>query len=152
VNAIWVQPQSGRPGMRPGAGGGRPGSNGGPRPGVLVVDDDPSILEMVAEILRAEGYAVRTAENGREALDRIEQDHPKLVLLDMRMPVLDGWQFMRELRARSIPVPVVVMTAAENSARWASEVGADGHLAKPFLLEDLLQAVERFGGGPQRPH
>jgi CheY-like chemotaxis protein len=124
-----------------------------PRPAVLVVDDDPSILDMVADILRIEGYGVATAANGQEALEQVERTRPAVILLDMRMPVVDGWQFMHELRSRNLIVPVVVMTAAEDSERWAREVGAEGYLAKPFLLDDLLRAVERYGGGtPGAPH
>ncbi len=111
---------------------------------VLVVDDDPAILTTVSEILQFEGYAVRTATNGAEALRLVEHARPWLVLLDMRMPVMDGWGFARALRARGIDVPIVVMTAAADSRRWAEEIGAAGHVAKPFELLDLVGAVERL--------
>jgi DNA-binding response OmpR family regulator len=62
----------------------------------------------------------------------------------MRMPVLDGWGFARELGARGMKVPIVVMTAAQDARRWADEIGADGYVAKPFDLTDLLAAVERW--------
>ena len=111
---------------------------------ILVVDDDPAILATVEEILTSEGYAVATATNGAQALEVIEQTRPALVLLDMRMPVLDGWGFARGLRARGVAVPVLVMTAAQDARRWAEEIAAVGYLPKPFRLLDLLDAVERF--------
>jgi CheY-like chemotaxis protein len=113
---------------------------------ILVVDDDPVIRRTVAEILSMEEYAVSTAPDGAQALLEVERERPGLVLLDMRMPVLDGWGFARALRERNIALPIVVMTAARDSARWAAEIGAAGHLAKPFDLSDLLAAVERVYG------
>ncbi len=113
------------------------------QPPVLVVDDDPAILATVSEILDFEGYPVETASNGKEALKSLERRRPSLVLLDMRMPVLDGWGFARALRERGITLPVIVMTAAQDARRWADEIGAAGHVSKPFELPELLAAVER---------
>jgi CheY-like chemotaxis protein len=115
---------------------------------VLVVEDDASILDVVRSALEAEGYDVRTATNGKEGLERLADERVSLVLLDMRMPVLDGWQFARELKRRSIEVPVVVMTAAQNARRWAEEIDADAYLAKPFDLDDLLDTVARHRETP----
>ena len=111
---------------------------------ILVVDDDPSILDTVTEILTFEGYAVETARNGQEALRCIEQVLPSLVLLDMRMPVLDGWGLVRQLQQQGLVLPILVMTAAQDARRWAQEVGADGYLAKPFDLTELLTSVENM--------
>ena len=111
---------------------------------ILVVDDDPSILATVSEILEFEGYPVRTATNGAEALQVIEQEPPSLVLLDMRMPVLDGWGLARRLGERGVRLPIVVMTAAQDARRWAEEIGAAGYVPKPFELPELLDTVERF--------
>ena len=86
---------------------------------ILVVDDDPSILAIVAQVLELEGYPVETAPNGAEALKVLERARPALVLLDMRMPVLDGWGFAGELSERGVKVPILVMTAAQNARRWA---------------------------------
>lgn len=116
---------------------------------ILVVDDDAAILATIGDILESEGYPVAAATNGAEALRAIERERPSLVLLDMRMPVLDGWGFARELRRRGLPVPVLVMTAARDAREWAEEIGADGFLAKPFNLPELLDAVERLRGGPE---
>ena len=111
-------------------------------PPILVVDDDDSIRQTVAEILSVEGYPVESASNGEEALARVAEKTPGLVLLDMRMPVLDGWGFARELRQRGIKLPILVMTAAQNARRWAEEIGADGFVPKPFDLNELLDKVE----------
>ncbi len=109
---------------------------------ILVVDDDYAIRMAVSEILQFEGYSVATAANGAEALEAIERLKPSLILLDMRMPVLDGWGFARELRARGVRLPILVMTAARSASRWAEEIGAQGYLAKPFDLPELLKVVE----------
>jgi CheY-like chemotaxis protein len=111
---------------------------------ILVVDDDESIRQTVSEILEVEGYLVSAAANGEEALERVEQSRPALVLLDMRMPILDGWGFARVLRERGIALPILVMTAAQNARSWAEEIGADGYVAKPFDLDDLLNKVDRL--------
>lgn len=111
---------------------------------ILVVDDDPSILATVSEILKFEGYPVATASNGAEALEQIERQPPSLVLLDMRMPVLDGWGVARRLSEQGRRLPIVVMTAAQDARRWAEEIGAAGYVAKPFDLSDLLDAIERL--------
>ncbi len=112
-----------------------------------MVDDDPSIVAVITDILSAEGHEVVSAENGQEALAKVNGE--SLVLLDMRMPVLDGWEFARRFRASGKRSPIVVMTAAENARRWADEIGADGYLAKPFEIDALIAAVERHA---TRPH
>lgn len=112
------------------------------KPRVLVVDDDASIREMVSDFLEMEGYTVSTAADGVEGLRAVEAMCPSVVLLDMRMPVLDGWGFARKLRERGIELPILVLTAAQNPRRWAEEIGARGFLAKPFDLYELLDAIE----------
>jgi DNA-binding response OmpR family regulator len=121
----------------------RPAADGA----ILVVDDDEAILDIVADVLRIEGYPVETAIDGVVALEAVERDRPALVLLDMRMPRLDGWGFARTLRERGIALPILVMTAARDAAGWAEEIGAQGYLAKPFDIDELLDAVR----GSARP-
>lgn len=116
----------------------------GPQVPILVIDDDPSILATVSEILEEEGYSVVTATNGLEGLRAIERLRPAVILLDMRMPVLDGWGFARKLKERGIKLPILVITAAQDAGRWATEVGANGYLAKPFDLLELVTAVEKL--------
>jgi CheY-like chemotaxis protein len=110
---------------------------------VLVVDDEPGIRETVTAMLEIEGYDVAEAKNGADALAQVEARQPDVILLDMRMPVVDGWAFAAELRARDLAIPIVVMTAARDAARWAGEIAATAFVAKPFGFDDLLQAVER---------
>lgn len=121
---------------------------------VLVVDDDPTILATVADALDLEGYPVVTAANGQEALDALDRteraSRPRLVLLDMRMPVLDGWGFVRALRERRLNLAVVVMTAASDARRWAREIEAQAVLPKPFELDELIDAVKQFCSAQDR--
>jgi two-component system chemotaxis response regulator CheY len=110
---------------------------------ILVVDDDPAIRETVASVLEMEGYAHALARDGLEALEIAERIKPSAVLLDMRMPVMDGWGFAREARRRGHRFPIVVMTAAENARRWCEEIGGDACVPKPFELDDLIEAIEK---------
>jgi CheY-like chemotaxis protein len=120
-------------------------------PEVLVVEDDTDLLALLEMILADAGYRVRTARDGRAALDRVGEQMPAVILLDMRMPVMNGWEFAREFRARhGRAAPIVVVTAAENARARAEEIQADGFLAKPFDLADVLGAVERHAGAGER--
>jgi len=111
---------------------------------VLVVDDDRGIREFVCTVLADEGYEVSEAIDGRQALEHADRVRPDVILLDMRMPVMDGWEFARTYRQRPGPhAPIVIVTAALDVAKEAKDIGADGFLAKPFQLDDLLDLVER---------
>jgi DNA-binding response OmpR family regulator len=148
----WSAPSDPRdPGKRPDPRASQPhkAEDAGENP-ILVVDDDISILEMVMQILRAEGYPVVGARNGVEGLAQVDRRAPSLILLDMRMPRMDGWEFAAALRKRGIASPVVVMTAAENAKRWADEVKADGFMVKPFEILELLASVEKHRRLPPR--
>ena len=109
---------------------------------VLVVDDEPDIRATVSAMLEIEGYAVAEAVNGAEALAAVEADPPDVILLDMRMPVLDGWGFASEMRRRGHRIPILVMTAARDAARWAADIAATAFVSKPFGYDDLIRAVE----------
>ena len=109
---------------------------------ILVVEDDPNIRAMIVAALDFEGYTIETAANGREALAVVERTPPALVLLDMRMPILDGWGFARELETRGIALPIMVVSAAQDAQQWAAEIGAAACVAKPFKINDLLDQVE----------
>jgi two-component system, chemotaxis family, chemotaxis protein CheY len=118
---------------------------------VLVIDDDQWIRDLICMTLEEEGYAADKAANGEAALrhlDTLERNgrrHPDVILLDMRMPVMDGWTFAREYLSRPGPhARIVVITAATDAAHYAAEVGADGALAKPFNIEELLAVVGAF--------
>ena len=112
---------------------------------VLLVEDDLDLLGMVQLLLSGEGYEVITATNGREALDQVAQAMPGLILLDMKMPIMNGWEFAREFRARyDRQAPIVVLTAAEDARKRAEEIGAEDYLGKPFEIDDLLRIVTRY--------
>ena len=112
---------------------------------ILVVDDDPSIRDVVADILEMADYAVKTAANGANALDQVRMERPTAVLLDLMMPVMDGWEFMRQCRRdpTCVRVPVVLMSAARDIAAAADELGAQAFLKKPFEMDDVLSLVSR---------
>jgi DNA-binding response OmpR family regulator len=112
---------------------------------VLVVDDDPDMVELMLIVLEQAGYRARSARNGREALSAAAERTPTLVLLDMVMPVMNGWECAHELRARyGSKLKIVVVTAAEHPRARAEEVGADDVLPKPFDMSSLLRLVARY--------
>lgn len=115
---------------------------------ILVIDDDPAILETVSAILGDEGYHVVTARNGAEGLTAAEQAAPALVLLDRWMPVLDGQGFWLALQQRGMSVPIIAMTAAHDVEAWATDLRAVGVLPKPFKLQVLLDLVAAVIGAP----
>jgi DNA-binding response OmpR family regulator len=120
-------------------------------PLVLVVEDDPDLLALMDMILADAGYRVRTAPEGRAALARVAEEMPALILLDMRMPGMNGWEFARAFRERhDRAAPIVVVTAAEDARARAEEIAADGWLEKPFDLEDVVAAAERHAGRSAR--
>jgi CheY-like chemotaxis protein len=117
---------------------------------VLVVEDDRDLATLEQMILADAGYRVRTAANGSEALACVSERMPGLVLLDMRMPVMNGWEFAREFRERfGRAAPIVVVTAAENARARAEEIEAEAWLEKPFDLDDVLRIVARYIGHGQ---
>ncbi|MCL5256875.1 MAG: response regulator [Chloroflexi bacterium] len=112
---------------------------------IMIVDDDENIAEFVTLALEDEGYKVITAGNGKMALEKASQAHPDLILLDMRMPVMDGWAFAEAYRREpGSHAPIIACTAARDAAQSAAEINAEGHLAKPFDIDELIQAVRRF--------
>jgi two-component system response regulator MprA len=111
---------------------------------ILVVDDDENIRNLLQLLLEDEGFSVVLARNGREALDRVAEKRPRLVLLDLQMPEMSGWEAHERLRADCRNLPVVFMTAGEHARREAARHGADGYLAKPFEIDDVLRTVEQF--------
>lgn len=119
------------------------------RPLVLVVDDDPDILEAICDVLEVEGYRIARARQGQEALERVGEERPQAILLDLMMPVMDGVAFAEELRARTggEGIPIVVISADGNPQR-AVAVGARGFLAKPFDIDALLAEVAAATSGP----
>jgi two-component system chemotaxis response regulator CheY len=109
---------------------------------ILIVDDDESIRQIVRLCLSDEGYDVFEAPNGLAALEVVDHLRPGLILLDLRMPVMDGWEFARRYRASPGPhAPMVAFVAALNAEQECADLDTAGILAKPFDLDDLLRAV-----------
>ncbi len=112
---------------------------------IMVVDDDENIRDFLQLALQTEGYKVVEADNGASALALVGSLVPNLILLDMKMPVMDGWDFARAYASRPGPkAPIVVCTAAADVEKRGGEINADGLLGKPFALRDLFEKVERF--------
>lgn len=119
---------------------------------ILVVEDNPDLADVEVLMLQSAGYQVESAANGARALECVEDRMPSLILLDMLMPVMDGWAFAREFRHRyGDRVPIIVVTAAEQAQVRAAEIGAQGVLSKPFDVDDLRQVVEHFRPRPPEP-
>ena len=112
---------------------------------VLVVDDEPQVVWMLQFSLEAEGYQTFSARDGVAALAEVREHHPSLMLLDIMMPVMDGWAVLEQLQ--TIPEadrPRVVVVSARASLRdraKATELGADAFVAKPFSVDDLLEVL-----------
>ena len=112
---------------------------------ILVVEDDPDLAALEAELLEEHGHQVEVAYNGREALAAVERAAPDLILLDMKMPIMSGREFVEEYRrAQPSPAPIVVVSAADDAQVRAAEVGASGWIAKPFDPDVLVEKVMRL--------
>ena len=119
---------------------------------VLIVEDDLDQARLIAEVLEAAGYRTAIAANGCEALAHLRtNNHPDLILLDMMMPVMDGWKFREEQRKwpALASIPVVIVTADGDARGKAASIQAAGHVAKPITIDSLLDEVERIFGLPE---
>jgi DNA-binding response OmpR family regulator len=110
---------------------------------VLVVDDDPDIRELLFTALEDEGFEVVPAGNGQEALTIIETFRPDVIVLDLMMPVMDGWQFAAELRKRDEDIPIILLSAARDLRTHAKALSAAEIIEKPFDLSELLPKIAR---------
>lgn len=109
---------------------------------VLVVDDDPAVRQGLLEFLEDEGYSAVGVENGRRALEVLEQiESPRLILLDLMMPVMDGWQFLAERARRAYPTPVVLLSGL---AFIQDAPGVADFLSKPVNFQKLRDCLDRF--------
>src|SRR3954449_11150423 len=113
---------------------------------ILVVDDEPDILLLHRLNLAGAGHEVLLAADGMKALERIDEDRPDCVVLDVMMPVLDGWGVLEALQSRTAAPPVLVVSAksAITDVELAMSMGAQGYLAKPFNSQILLDEVRRL--------
>ena len=109
---------------------------------VLVVDDDPDIRRVLVYALSDEGYEVDQAPDGHLALELVAQNPPDIILLDMKMPGVDGWAFARLYRERfEHHAPIIVLTAAQDAEQRAADIKAESYLSKPFDLDGLIMRV-----------
>ena len=117
------------------------------KPRVLVVDDYPDAREMYGEYLEYSGYDVIQATNGMEALQRAVDDRPDIILMDLSLPVMDGWEATRRLKAdtRTADIPVVALTghALAGISEGAKRAGCDAFVTKPCLPEDLVKEIRK---------
>ncbi len=113
---------------------------------IFIVEDELDFLTTLKERLEFEGFVVVTAVDGEKALERIPEEKPDLILLDIMLPAMNGYQVCRRLKSNpeteTIPVVVVTAKSQESDKFWAKETGADDYLTKPFEMEELLQKVQ----------
>jgi len=117
---------------------------------ILIVDDEPDLLEVAAFRLKKSGYEVLSAADGRQALDIVKNDKPDLVLLDLRLPVIDGYDVCRRIKAddrfKNIHVILFTASAAGPASDKIGQTGADDCIIKPFESEELLKKVKKLIG------
>jgi DNA-binding response OmpR family regulator len=115
---------------------------------ILVVDDNRDILDLVQRVLQTYGHDVLIARDGLEALQQESTNHPDLVVLDVNLPTLDGWEVCRRIKARR-EVPIMLLTVRAESAdiQRSIEAGADDHLPKPFDITEFLGHINRLTSG-----
>jgi twitching motility two-component system response regulator PilH len=115
---------------------------------ILVVDDSPTVQQVIAGMLTEGGHEVLTAMDGEEAVQLTVEMHPDLVLLDVILPKLNGYQVCRQIKSMpetaDIPVAMLTRKAKESDRQWGMEQGADEYITKPFDANDLLAAIERL--------
>ena len=115
---------------------------------ILVADDDPDILSIVSMSLETQGYDVYRATNGREAVDLAREHHPDLILMDMMMPVVSGYEAVAELKAdadtQDITIVGLSAKAMATDMERATDVGIDGYITKPFRIAQVLSVVESY--------
>jgi two-component system, OmpR family, alkaline phosphatase synthesis response regulator PhoP len=115
---------------------------------ILVVDDELSIREAISKVLRVEGYDVVTAENGEEAIEKIKSEKIDLLLLDLGLPVKDGWDTVIWLTQVNPLLPVIIITGRWNQRELARKMGADALMDKPLDIPRLLQTIRKLINEP----
>ncbi|MGH2377465.1 MAG: response regulator [Candidatus Limnocylindria bacterium] len=116
----------------------------GHRPRVLVVDDDDAICELVRQALSDQGYAVATVPHGAAALEMVKHHQPAVLLVDLRMPIMDGWAFVEQYRrVAGPPASIVLLSAVKDLEETARRLGCEGFVQKPFDLDEVTAAVQR---------
>jgi CheY-like chemotaxis protein len=115
---------------------------------IVVADDDPDILSIVSMSLEAQGYDVHKAINGQEAVELSRQHHPDLIIMDMMMPVMSGYEAVQALKAdestRTIPIIGLSAKAMSTDMERATDAGIDGYITKPFRIAQVLSVIEGY--------
>jgi DNA-binding response OmpR family regulator len=113
---------------------------------ILIIEDDPALLRGLKDNFAAQGYEVRTASDGQRGLDALLKEPPDLLLLDLMLPKVNGYQICRTARARHLDMPIVMLTAKgqEDDIVRGLELGADDYVTKPFSIRELLARVKAF--------
>ena len=113
---------------------------------VLVIDDEPGIIEIVEANLEGDGFKVLSASNGKEGLEKIKNEQPELVVLDVMMPEMDGWEVLRSLEqdesTAGLPVIMLTAKAADEDYIYGLEEGAVEYITKPFLPQELVNRIK----------
>lgn len=120
---------------------------------ILLVEDEPDNLEVIAETLEYLGFTVKTAQNGLEGMEVLKSYAPTLILLDLSMPKMDGWQMHRLLRddprMRGVPIVALTAHAMAGDKQRALEAGFDGYLTKPISIGTFLKELKEAAAGQQ---
>ena len=116
---------------------------GAERP-ILVVEDDEPLARLIEALLESAGHRVQTAGDGEHALAAVERDAPALVLLDLTLPTIDGWEVLDRLRGTEMPPPVILLSGHPDAVERARVAGAAAAVLKPFDIDDLLDTVARI--------
>lgn len=115
---------------------------------ILIVDDEPDILQLLEMRLRANGFEVVTGSSGEQALQKVKQEGPDLIVMDVLMPPPNGYQTCRQLKDdpkyKNIPVILLTAKTTESDQFWGMESGADKYITKPYNAEDLLAAIKKL--------
>jgi DNA-binding response OmpR family regulator len=120
---------------------------------ILVVDDNRDILELVQRVLQTYGYEVVVARDGLEALQQESTALPDLVILDVNLPMLDGWEVCRRIKARrDVPIMLLTVRAERADIERSRDAGADDHLPKPFDISEFLSRIGRLMARPLPPY
>jgi CheY-like chemotaxis protein len=111
---------------------------------VLVVDDDDVVCDLLREALTDDGYAVATVPHGAAALELVKHHQPAVIIVDLRMPIMDGWAFVDQYRrVAKPPASILLLSALKDVEESAKRLGADGFIRKPFELTEVSAAIER---------
>ena len=111
---------------------------------ILVIDDDDELADVVRQVLRDAGYSVATVRHGAAALELTKHIAPDLILLDLSMPIMDGWSFVSQYRRTSAPgARIVLLTGNPSAEEIAHTLAADAYITKPFEVDDLVATIAR---------